>query len=58
MASHANPNPEQVTPLWHEFTRKIMADPEAVLHLGWVREMWGYCIAAASLGIKHRVMEP
>ena len=22
-----------------------------------VREMWGYCIAAASLGIKHRVMD-
>ena len=48
---------KQITPLWHDFTRKIMADPEAVQHLGWVREMWGYCIAAASLGIKHRVMD-
>ena len=25
--------------------------------LGWVREMWGYCIGAASLGIKHRVLD-
>ena len=32
-----SPHPEQVTPLWHDFTRKIMADPEAVMHLGWVR---------------------
>ena len=29
-----------VTP-WHDFTLKIMADGEAVQHLGWVREMWG-----------------
>ena len=32
---------KQITPLWHDFTRKIMADSEAVQHLGWVREMWG-----------------
>ena len=25
--------------------------------LGWVREMWGWCIAAGSLGIKHRVLD-
>ena len=27
------------------------------LPISQVREMWGYCIAAASLGIKHRVMD-
>ena len=36
-----DPTPKQITPLWHDFTRKIMADSEAVQHLGWVREMWG-----------------
>ena len=25
--------------------------------LGWVREMWGWAIAAGKLGIKHRVLE-
>ena len=34
-----------------------MGDREAVQALGWVREMWGYCIGAASLGIKHRVLD-
>ena len=42
---------------WHQFTLRIMRDPEAVQHLGWVREMWGYCIAAGSLGIRHRVLD-
>ena len=42
---------------WYDFTLKIMKDPEAVHALGWVREMWGYCIAAAHLGIKHNVLD-
>ena len=29
---------------------------EAVIQ-GWVQEMWGYSIAAASLGITHRLIE-
>ena len=24
---------------------------------GWVQEMWGYSIAAASLGIRHKLVE-
>ena len=47
----------QVARPWYEYTQKIMQDPEAVQALGWVREMWGYAIAAASLGIKHRVLD-
>ena len=43
--------------LWYDFTMKIMVDHEAVQALGWVREMWGYCIATGSLGIKHRVLD-
>eukprot|EP00966_Prymnesium_polylepis_P060483 1403361-Prymnesium_polylepis.1 len=48
---------KQVTQPWYDFTIKIMNDNEAVQALGWVREMWGYCIAAANLSIKHRVLE-
>ena len=47
----------QVVKPWYEFTQKICADREAVQALGWVREMWGYAIATASLGIKHRVLD-
>lgn len=35
---------------WYDFTIKICGDGEAVQALGWVREMWGWCIAAGSLG--------
>eukprot|EP00315_Gephyrocapsa_oceanica_P048465 CAMPEP_0185536676 /NCGR_PEP_ID=MMETSP1366-20130426/110064_1 /TAXON_ID=38817 /ORGANISM="Gephyrocapsa oceanica, Strain RCC1303" /LENGTH=851 /DNA_ID=CAMNT_0028148397 /DNA_START=62 /DNA_END=2617 /DNA_ORIENTATION=- len=42
---------------WLQFTEKIMADHHAVQALGWVREMWGYAIAAASLGVKHLVLD-
>lgn len=42
---------------WYDFTLKICNDNEAVQALGWVREMWGWCIAAGSLGIKHRVLD-
>lgn len=34
-----------------------LARPQAVQALGWVREMWGYAIAAASLGIRHLVLD-
>lgn len=47
----------QVVQPWRTFTEQIMKDAEAVAALGWVREMWGYAIAAASLGIKHRVLD-
>ena len=31
------------------------SEAEAVIQ-GWVQEMWGYSIAAASLGIKHKLV--
>ena len=34
---------------------KLKADRDADRIFGWVLEMWGYTIAAASVGIKHRV---
>jgi len=48
---------KKVVQPWFDFTIRIMKDHEAVQALGWVREMWGYCIAAASLGIQHRVLD-
>ena len=48
---------EDIVGLWYDFTVKICSDHEAVQALGWVREMWGWCIAAGKLGIKHRVLD-
>ena len=53
---HVNQLERMVQP-WFDFTNRICADREAVQALGWVREMWGWCIAAGSLGIKHRVLD-
>ena len=48
---------EQLTPRWMEFSLGLRsnADAEAVMQ-GWVQEMWGYSIAAASHGIRHRLV--
>ena len=48
---------QQMVQPWYDFTVKICADHEAVNALGWVREMWGWCIAAGSLQIQHRVLD-
>lgn len=48
---------KQIVDSWYDFTVKICGDAEAVQALGWVREMWGWCIAAGKHGIKHRVLE-
>ena len=48
---------EKMVQPWYDYTKKICNDREAVQALGWVREMWGWCLAAGSLGIKHRVLE-
>ena len=42
---------------WLDFSLALKADPEANAALGWVLEMWGYVLAAGSLGIKHTVLE-
>ena len=45
-----------ITPKWLDFSLGLRStkDAEAMIQ-GWVQEMWGYSIAAASLGIRHKV---
>lgn len=47
----------QVAQRWMDFSLSLRSDKsaESVMQ-GWVQEMWGYTIAAASLGIKHRLV--
>ncbi|KAL1519432.1 hypothetical protein AB1Y20_022955 [Prymnesium parvum] len=46
-----------VAPRWMEFSLGLRSDKSAERVMqGWVQEMWGYTIAAASLGIKHRLV--
>lgn len=45
-----------VTPPWYNISVTLKRDPQADHRFGWVLEMWGYSIAAASLKIKHRVL--
>ena len=42
---------------WLDFSMGLRSngDAERVIQ-GWVQEMWGYSIAAASLGIKHKLV--
>ena len=44
-----------ITPRWLEYSLKLKLDENADKRFGWVLEMWGYAIAAASLGIEHEV---
>lgn len=46
---------ERVTPVWHEKAIALKTDQEAESKLGWVIEMWGYAIAAASIGLEHQL---
>jgi hypothetical protein len=44
--------------LWLERAVEIASDPvcrEALAGTGWLSDMWGYCIAAAELGIHHHL---
>ena len=46
----------RLTPRWLDFSLKLKVDPGADKRFGWVLEMWGYSIAAASLGLQHDVL--
>ena len=47
----------QLQPKWMEFSLGLRSSSEAeAVMQGWVQEMWGYSIAAASFGIKHRLV--
>ena len=48
---------ERVAPRWLEYSYKLRGDPHpATIIQDWVLEMWAYAIAAASLGIRHRIV--
>jgi hypothetical protein len=42
-----------LAPLWLAKTEMIRGDPELRDGVGWVAEMWGYCLAAAERGLAH-----
>ena len=44
-----------LTPTWLQLSLALKRDPAADRRFGWVLEMWGYSIAAAQHGIKHKV---
>ncbi len=45
----------EVAPLWLNLSLALKLNPETDKAFGWVLEMWGYSLAAAALGIRHRV---
>ena len=45
-----------MTPRWLDYSLALKLNKDADTRFGWVLEMWGYSIAAASLGIKHDVL--
>jgi len=48
---------ERVADRWLEYSYKLRGDPmPARIIQDWVLEMWGYAIAAASLGIRHTII--
>jgi len=42
-----------VTPRWLNYSLQLKLNPSSDSRFGWVLEMWGYAIAAASLGVRH-----
>ena len=48
---------EKLAPRWMEFSLGLRSnsDAERVMQ-GWVQEMWGYSIAAASVGVRHTLV--
>jgi len=46
---------ELVAEPWNTMSVKLKTNAEADRLLGWVIEMWGYSVAAASVGLRHQV---
>ena len=47
---------DQLIPLWIDKTEDIRNDPTSreLLGGGWIADMWGYTIAAAEMGLRHK----
>jgi hypothetical protein len=49
---------QKVYQKWLDFSMDLRSNADAEKDIqGWVQEMWGYSIAAASLGIRHKLVE-
>jgi hypothetical protein len=48
---------ETLTKDWFELSVELKRDRETDKCFGWVLEMWGYTIACARLGIKHKLLQ-
>jgi hypothetical protein len=49
---------QKVYQKWLDFSMELRSNADAEKDIqGWVQEMWGYSIAAASLGIRHKLVE-
>ena len=46
----------RLAPAWLARTRDILEDQVSRQDAGWLAEMWGYAFAAASIGLRHRVL--
>jgi len=49
----------ELAPLWVEKTEKIRNDPKSreLIGGGWLAETWGYTLAAAEMGLQHKLRE-
>ena len=45
----------RVAPAWEEVSFALKKDAEADAEFGWMLEMWGYSIAAAKVGLRHKL---
>ena len=50
---------DQLIPLWIEKTEDVRNGPTSreLLGGGWIADMWGYTIAAAEMGLRHKLRE-
>lgn len=48
---------EAIAPAWLRKTEEIREDRELRDGVGWIAEMWGYCIAAAEAGLEHELRD-
>lgn len=42
---------------WRNVSFALKRDPEADAEFGWMLEMWGYSVAAARTGVRHKLLD-